>query len=58
MVDEWVDSAYPPPDRRERARLMLEACVGRDLCGLRVWKEGDRLKFERQSLLFKGSRTA
>jgi len=56
--DEWVDRAYPPPDRREQARLMLEACVGRDLCGLRVWKEGDRLKFERQSLLFKGARTA
>ncbi len=56
--DEWVDRAYPAPDRREQARLMLEACVDRDLCGLKVWKEGDRLKFERQSLLFKGARTA
>jgi ubiquinone/menaquinone biosynthesis C-methylase UbiE len=56
--DEWIDRAYPPPDRREQARLMLEACLERDLCGLRVWKEGDRLKFERQSLLFKGARTA
>ena len=56
--DEWVDRAYPAPDRREQARRMLEACVDRDLCGLSVWKEGDRLKFERQSLLFKGARTA
>lgn len=52
--DEWIDRAYPTPDRRERARRMLEACVDRDLCGLKVWKEGDRLKFERQSLLLKG----
>ena len=53
--DEWVDRAYPPPDRRERARLMLEACVERDRGGMRVWREGDRLKFERQSLLLKGT---
>jgi ubiquinone/menaquinone biosynthesis C-methylase UbiE len=54
--DEWIDRAYPPAGRRDEARRMLEACLDRDLCGLKVWKEGDRLKFERRSLLFKGSR--
>lgn len=54
--DEWMDRAYPSPGRREKARLMLEACLERDLCGLKVWKEGDRLRFERKSLLFKGTR--
>src|SRR5256885_8278613 len=56
--DEWVDRAYPAPDRREQARRMLEACTDRDRCGLKVWKEAGRLKFERQSLLLKGARTA
>jgi ubiquinone/menaquinone biosynthesis C-methylase UbiE len=56
--EEWIDRAYPAPDRKERARRMLEACTDRDLGGLKVWREGDRLKFERQSLLFKGRRTA
>jgi ubiquinone/menaquinone biosynthesis C-methylase UbiE len=54
--DEWVDRACPAPADRERARVMLEACVTQDQCGLRVWKEGDRLKFERQSLLFRAAR--
>jgi ubiquinone/menaquinone biosynthesis C-methylase UbiE len=52
--DEWIDRAYPSPENRERARLLVEACVERDLAGQKVWKEGDRLKFERQSLLFRG----
>jgi SAM-dependent methyltransferase len=56
--DEWIDRAHPAPESRRRARLMVEACVDRDLCGLRVWREGDRLKFERQSLLFKAGRPA
>jgi len=54
--DEWIDRAFPTPENRERARSMMEACVAEDLCGLKVWKEGDRLKFERQSLLFRAVR--
>jgi SAM-dependent methyltransferase len=54
--EEWIDRAYPTPANREKARLLLEACVGGDLCGLKVWKEGDRLKFMRQSLLFRASK--
>jgi len=56
--NEWVDRAYPAPERRERARRMLEARIDQDRCGLKVWKDGDRLKFERQSLMLKGARTA
>ncbi len=47
---EWVDRAYPTPANRRRAREMMEACLDQDRCGLRVWKEGPRLKFERRSL--------
>ena len=54
--DEWIDRGGPTPENRERARSMMEACVVKDLCGLKVWKEGDRLKFERQSLLFRAAR--
>ena len=35
---------------------MMEACLEKDLCGLKVWKDGERLMFERQSLLFKAER--
>jgi len=54
--DEWIDRACPAPADRERARVMVEACVAEDRCGLKVWKEGDRLKFERQSLFFGAAR--
>jgi len=56
--EEWVDRAYPAPERRERARRMLEDCLERDLCGLRVWREGERLMFERQSLMVRATRPA
>ncbi len=54
--DEWIDRAYPAPENRDRARLMLLACLENDRCGLKVWKDGDRLKFERQSLLVRAAR--
>jgi SAM-dependent methyltransferase len=54
--DEWIDRAYPDPENRDKARLMLLACLENDRCGLKVWKEGDRLKFERQSLLIRAGR--
>lgn len=54
--EEWIDRAYPTPGNRERARAMMEACVAEDLCGLKVWREDGRLKFERQSLLWKARR--
>jgi ubiquinone/menaquinone biosynthesis C-methylase UbiE len=56
--EEWIDRAYPAPGNRERARAMMEACVGKDLCGLRVWREDGRLKFERRSLLWKARRAS
>ncbi|HKN46623.1 MAG TPA: methyltransferase domain-containing protein [Candidatus Polarisedimenticolia bacterium] len=51
---EWMQRAYPPPADRKRARAMMEACLKDDLCGLRVWREGARLKFERRSMLLRG----
>jgi ubiquinone/menaquinone biosynthesis C-methylase UbiE len=56
--EEWIDRAYPTPGNRERARAMMEACVAEDLCGLRVWREDGRLKFERRSLLWKARRAS
>ncbi|HEU4403228.1 MAG TPA: class I SAM-dependent methyltransferase [Candidatus Polarisedimenticolia bacterium] len=49
--EEWIDRAYPGPAARQRARAMLEACLEKDRCGLRVFTEAGRLKFERRSLL-------
>jgi len=54
--DEWIDRACPAPQSREKARAMMEACLEADLCGLRVWMEEGRLKFERQSLLLRAAR--
>ena len=56
--DEWIDRAFPAPGERERARLLMEASVGDDRCGLRVWREDGRLKFERQSLMWRAVRPA
>jgi len=49
--EEWIDRAYPAAASRRRARTMMEACLEEDRAGLRVWREGRRLKFERTSLL-------
>jgi ubiquinone/menaquinone biosynthesis C-methylase UbiE len=54
--DEWIDRAFPAPEKREQARLLMEASVGDDLCGLKVWRENGRLKFERQSLMWRAVR--
>ena len=56
--DEWMDRAYPAPRRRARALRLMEACVGHDRCGLRVWREADGLKFERVGLLIRARRPA
>src|SRR5438552_2412111 len=53
---EWVARAFAGVAAQRRARAMMEACLEDDRCGLRVWKEGRRLKFERQSLLVGGGR--
>ena len=53
---EWIDRACHDVKKRDRARLMMEACVDTDRCGLKVWKDKGRLMFERQSLLFKAER--
>ncbi len=53
---EWLDRAHPAPAERKRARRMLEACLQDERRGLRVWREGRRLKFERHSMLVVGVR--
>jgi SAM-dependent methyltransferase len=54
--DEWIDRAYPTRENRDRALRMMERCLQEDLAGLRVWREGEALKFERSSLLLKAVR--
>jgi ubiquinone/menaquinone biosynthesis C-methylase UbiE len=54
--DEWIDRAYPAEGNRRRALEMMQACVGNERCGLRVWREGTRLLFERPSLIISGVR--
>jgi ubiquinone/menaquinone biosynthesis C-methylase UbiE len=56
--DEWIDRAYPSPADRDRARVLMEASIGEDRCGLRVWREGTRLRFERRSLILRAVRRA
>ncbi len=56
--DEWIDRAFPGPADRDRARALMEASIGEDRCGLRVWREGTRLRFERRSLLLRAARPA
>jgi ubiquinone/menaquinone biosynthesis C-methylase UbiE len=55
--DEWIDRAFTEPAARARARWLLESDPGGALSGRRVWREGDRLKFERPSLLLRGVRS-
>jgi SAM-dependent methyltransferase len=55
-VDEWLERAYPSPDSRQRCVEMLTACLDRDLCGLRVWRDQGHLRFERQSLMLRARR--
>lgn len=50
--DEWIERAYPCEENRRKARSMMEASVDEDRCGLRVWRQDGRLKFERQSMLY------
>jgi len=54
--DEWIDRAFPGPAARARARWLVESDSGGALSGRRVWREGDRLMFERPSLLLRGVR--
>jgi len=55
-VDEWLERAYPSPDARLRCLEMLDACLDRDLSGLRVWRERGHLRLERQSLMLRAWR--
>lgn len=56
--DEWIDRAYPAPEKRDRARLLMEGAVGNQACGLRVFREDGLLKFERRSLIWRAVRPA
>jgi len=54
--EEWIERAYPVEKDRRKARSMMEAAVDEDRCGLRVWWQDGRLKFERQSMLYSAMR--
>jgi SAM-dependent methyltransferase len=56
--EEWIDRAFPAREKRDRARLMMEAAVGNERCGLRVFREDGLLKFERRSLIWRAMRPA
>ena len=56
--DEWIDRAYPSPEKREQARLLMEGAVGNETIGLRVFREDGLLKFERRSLIWRAVRPA
>ncbi|HXH27917.1 MAG TPA: hypothetical protein VNL37_02665, partial [Candidatus Polarisedimenticolia bacterium] len=54
--DEWIARAFPTEVNRRRALRMMQDSVGNDRCGLRIWLEGGRLRFERPSLIVAGVR--
>jgi len=51
--DEWVDRPRPSPERRARARRLMEERAGAPAGGLRSWIEEGRLRFERPSILLR-----
>lgn len=55
--DEWMDRAYPSPAARDRARLLLQACLETTRGGRRAFLEEGRLKFVRRSLLLRAVRS-
>jgi ubiquinone/menaquinone biosynthesis C-methylase UbiE len=55
--EEWTERAYSPAENRRQARSMMEASVDEDRCGLRVWWQDGRLRFERQSMLYSAVRS-
>jgi SAM-dependent methyltransferase len=54
--DEWIDRPRPAPERRARARRLMEERAGAPEGGLRSWIEEGRLRFERPSLLLRAVR--
>jgi len=53
--DEWVDRTVRDAGARARARFLLERRLGAT-DGVRAWREGDLLKFERPGLLIRAVR--
>jgi SAM-dependent methyltransferase len=51
--DEWIDRPRPSPERRARARRLMEERAAAPEGGLRSWIEAGRLRFERPSLLLR-----
>lgn len=49
--DEWMDRVYPPEENRPKVRDRLEALVGRDLGGMKVWRESGRLMITRRGVI-------
>jgi ubiquinone/menaquinone biosynthesis C-methylase UbiE len=54
--EEWIDRAFPPPAARDRARRLVESCVGSSRGGRRAFVEDGRLKFVRRSQILRAVR--
>ena len=54
--DEWIDRPGAAPERRARARRLMEQRVTAPEGGLRSWVEQGRLRFERPSILLRAVR--
>jgi ubiquinone/menaquinone biosynthesis C-methylase UbiE len=54
--DEWIDRPRPSPERRTRARRLMEERAAAPEGGFRSWIEAGRLRFERPSLLLRAVR--
>lgn len=46
-----MDRVYPPEENRPLVRRKLEALLGRDCGGIRVWRDGDRLMITRRGVI-------
>ncbi len=54
--DEWIERPRPEPERRARARRLMEERATAPEGGLRSWLEEGRLRFERPSILLRAVR--
>ena len=51
-VEEWLEHGGPTDEAASEVRRLLEASLTRDLSGLNVRREGDRLKFTHNAAAF------
>jgi ubiquinone/menaquinone biosynthesis C-methylase UbiE len=51
-VEEWLEHGGPGDQAAAEIRTLLEASIERDLCGLRVRREGEQLHFSHRAAAF------